>query len=542
MIGGRFGNVTGRLKPGVTIGAAHAELDAIEKGLDVTAPGPYRALGVQLVPLADDVRGEVHKSLWLMLGAVGLVLAAACANVGNLLLARTAARAHEVVTRAALGASPRRLVGQFLVESLLLSLLGGVAGVIVARWTLDLLVRVGAARIPRAHEISLDWMAFAFLLGVCAVVAVAFGLAPAVMAARTEAQDITRTSGGRSTGSLTFSRLRDGLVVVEVALAFVLALGCRRRRARVEPSGANRFGHGHRQRDDRAHDAAHSRRRLHRHRRSRGAVAGCARRWLHPDVAAAELGLVRAISISPAVLARIVRRSSCASVTPGYFSALGIPLRGGRNLTTGDGLLEPGVLLVNETLARLHFPGEDPVGRATDRGTIVGVVGDVPQAGLNRPVEPEIYKVINRDAGVASDLGMTLVVRTDGPPEEIVPAVRAAVRDVNPVVALFNIKTMAQVVADSLWELNLYRWLIGLFAALALVLAAIGLYGVISYGVASRTREFAVRLALGSDPAGVARLVLQSGLRLAAAGLVLGVAAGAGFPAGAPPALEPLRS
>ena len=151
------------------------------------------------------------------------------------------------------------------------------------------------------------------------------------------------------------------------------------------------------------------------------------------------------------------------------------------------------------------------------------------QAGLNRPVEPEIYKVINRDAGVASDLGMTLVVRTDGPPEDIVPAVRAAVRDVNPVVALFNIKTMAQVVADSLWELNLYRWLIGLFAALALLLAAIGLYGVISYGVASRTREFAVRLALGSEPAGVAQLVLQSGLRLATAGLVLGIAAGLGF-------------
>jgi putative ABC transport system permease protein len=137
---------------------------------------------------------------------------------------------------------------------------------------------------------------------------------------------------------------------------------------------------------------------------------------------------------------------------------------------------------------------------------------------------PEIYNVINRDAGIASDLGMTLVVRTDYPPEEIVPAVRSAIREVNPIVALFNIKTMAQVVSDSLWELNLYRWLIGLFATLALVLAAIGLYGVISYGVTSRTRDFAVRLALGSDPSGVARLVLSSGLRLAGAGLGLGLA------------------
>ena len=523
--GGRFGNVTGRLKAGVTIGAAHAELDAIEKGLDVTAPGPYRALGVQLVPLADDVRGEVHKSLWLMLAAVGLVLAAACANVGNLLLARTAARVHEVVTRAALGASPRRLAAQFLVESLLLSLMGGVAGVIVARWTLDLLVKVGAARIPRAHEIALDWTAFAFLLGVCAVVAVVFGLAPAIMAARTEAQDITKTSGGRSTGSLTFSRLRDGLVVVEVALAFVLALavaGVVRELSRLEKADSGMVT-----------DSVMT---VHMTPRIADAdyTAIADRVAQLPGVRSAGFTQMLPLQnwgwIGDFHITGRPRedrpRIELRSVTPGYFSALGIPLRAGRNLATGDVLLEPGVLLVNERLARLHFPGEDPVGRATDRGTIVGVVGDVPQAGLNRPVEPEIYKVINRDAGVASDLGMTLVVRTDGPPEDIVPAVRAAVRDVNPVAALFNIKTMAQVVADSLWELNLYRWLIGLFAGLALGLAAIGLYGVISYGVASRTREFAVRLALGSEPTGVAQLVLRSGLRLATGGLLLGIAAG----------------
>jgi putative ABC transport system permease protein len=527
MNGGRMANVTGRMRPGVTIGAAASELETIEKRLDVTAPGPYRALGVQLVPLADDVLGAVYKSLWLLFGAVGLVLAAACANVASLLLSRTTGRAHEVVTRAALGASPRRLISQFFVESVLLALLGGLAGVFVARWTLDLLVTVGAARIPRAHEIALDWVAFAFLLAICLAVATLFGLAPAILASRTGAHDITKVSGGRSTTSSTFSRIRDGLVIAEVALAFVLALGVAgvmRELSRLERTDTGMV-------TDRVMT-------LHLTPRIPDAdyFAIEARVLQLPGVVAA--GFIQMVPLQnwgwigdfhitgrpredrPTIELR--------SVTPGYFSALGVAIRKGRNLTTGDALQEPGVILINETLARVHFPEEDPIGRATDRGTIVGVVGDVRQAGLDRPVVPEIYKSVNRDAGIASDLGMSLVVRTQGLPETIVPAVRAAARDVNPIVALFNIKTMSQVIADSLWELNLYRWLIGLFAGLALLLAAIGLYGVISYSVTSRTREFAVRLALGSDPAGVARLVLSRGLRLTAAGLVFGIAGALG--------------
>ena len=522
--GGRFGSVTGRLKPGVTIGAAASELDAIEKRLDVTAPGPYRALGVQLVPLADEVLGAVARSLWLLFGAVGLVLAAACANVANLLLSRTTARAHEVVTRAALGASPRRLISQFLVESVLLGLTGGIVGVLVARWTLDLLVRVGAGRIPRAHEIALDWTAFAFMLSICVVVAILFGLAPAMLAARTDVQEITKASGSRSTASRTFGRLRDALVIAEVALAFALALGVGgvlRELSRMERTDTGMVTDGvmtlHM--SPRIPDSEY--------------FAIEARVAQLPGVTGA--GFVQLVPLQNwdwvgdihfAGRPREERPTiELRTVTPGYFRALGIPIRAGRNLTAGDSLLEPGVFLVNESLARLHFPGQDPVGREADRGIIVGVVGDVRQATIDRPAVPEIYQVVNRNSGVAADLGMSLIVKTNGRPEAIVPAVRAAVREVNPIVALFNIKPMSQVVADSLWELNLYRWLIGLFAALALTLAAIGLYGVISYSVSSRMREFAVRLAMGSDPAGVARLVVGRGLRLTAAGLVVGIAA-----------------
>jgi hypothetical protein len=181
------------------------------------------------------------------------------------------------------------------------------------------------------------------------------------------------------------------------------------------------------------------------------------------------------------------------------------------------------VIVINDALARRYFPGEDPVGRELDRGTIVGVAGDVLQAGLDRPAEPEVFYALAQNTAMTSDLGMTLVVRAIGRPEAIVEPVRSIVRDVKPTLAIFNIKTMNAVVTDSLWELNLYRWLIGLFASLAVLLAAMGLYGVISYTTTSRMREFAVRLALGSEPAQLARLVVLNATQLVAAGLIGGV-------------------
>jgi hypothetical protein len=212
-------------------------------------------------------------------------------------------------------------------------------------------------------------------------------------------------------------------------------------------------------------------------------------------------------------------------VTAGYFQALGIPILRGRGFLPTDVAGATPVVVINDALARRYFPGENPVGRHLDRGLIVGVAADVRQVSLDRPAIPELYYPVAQNVATASDVGMSLLVRTTAPPAGMTAAVRAAVREVNPRLAIFNVRTLEQIRADSLSELHLYRWLIGLFATLTLVLAAIGLYGVMAYHAASRQHEFAVRLALGSGTGQVTRLVFVRGLRLAGVGLAVGLAA-----------------
>jgi putative ABC transport system permease protein len=515
-------NVTARLKPGVALEAAHAELRVIAGRVAAQSQEPSARLDVRLVPLAEDVLRPVRRSLWMMFAAVGLVLAAACANVANLLLARMTVRTREVVTRAALGAGRLRLVRQFLAESLLLSLAGGLLGLVVARWGTDLLVALGSATIPRVHEIALDWRAFSFLLLACLATAVLFGLAPALTAARVDVHAVTKESGGHATMGRRYGRVRDGLVVVEVALAFVLALGAAlvmREILRLRNVDTGMVTQNvlalHLTPSAPASDYYAIERRV-------AQLPGVDAAGFIQLVPLQNWGWEAAFSIRgrPSV-GRLT--TGLRYVTPGYFRALGIPVLRGRAFTEADRADAPRVILVNDALARRYFPGEDPVGRELDRGTIVGVVGDVRQAGLDRAAEPELFYPAAQNVTMTSDLGMSLLVRTSVAPERVIETVRAAVRDVNPNLAIFNVKTMEQVLADSLWELNLYRWLIGLFAALAIVLAAIGLYGVISYNVTSRMREFAVRLALGSDPMRLARLVLARGAWLTGAGLAAGI-------------------
>lgn len=520
---GRF-SVVARLDPDTTLRSATSELAVIAQRVERDTPDSQRHIGVRLAPLVDVVISPVRRSLWMLFAAVGLVLAAACANVANLLLARMTVRTREVATRAALGAGSLRLVRQFLAESLLLAVAGGLAGAAVARWGTAILSTSLAGRLPRAHEIALDWTAFGFLLVMCVLTAVLFGLAPALAAARVDVQTVTKEGGGHITRAGTFGRVRDGLVIVEMALAFVLATGAAlvmREIARLErvPSGMDTTNV------------------LSVHITPRST----ARNYYAIEQRVAAVPGVRAAGFTQltplqnwgweatfSILSRPAETGMTAGlryVTPGYFQALGIPIVRGRGFTNQDTENAPRVILVNGAFAHRFFPNRDAVGQELNRGTIVGVVGDVRQVSLDREAAPELYYPAAQNVTMASDIGMSLIVRTDRRPEGSIAAIRSAVRDIDPTLAVFNVKTMDQVVTDSMWQLNLYRWLIGLFASLALVLATVGLYGVISFGAASRLREFAVRLALGSEPGQLIQLVVARGLILAICGIVAGFVA-----------------
>jgi putative ABC transport system permease protein len=504
----RLDAVVARLKPGVRMEAAREEINAMEspqKGARI----------VRIRSLHDVVSGAARDSLLVLLGAVGMVLLVACLNVANLLLARTAARAREIAIRAAVGAGRLRLIRQFLTESLVLALAGGIAGLALGVLGSRLLLRLAAAQIPRASEIGFDWRVFAFLFAVCMATGIGFGIAPAIAASRGLSTGLARHSVG--------SALRDALVVAEVALAFVLLVGAglllrtflnlQHTSPGLNPENV-----------------------LTMHLVIPGASESMAieqRVSQIPGVRAA--GMISLLPLQDSgwsagftIAGRPeVHETELRYVTPGYFRAMGIPLRRGREFSPHDDRSAPRVILINEVLARLYFPNQDPVGRALDRGAIVGVVGDVRQSALGVAATPEIYYPVSQNFAQIRRLGSTLVVRTAGPPEPLVAAIRAAVRELSPGQALFRVTTMQAVVDESLANPRLYAWLVGLFAAMATLLALAGIYGVIAYLVTLRTREFGIRMALGADTARMLWLVLSRGAWLTALGLAIGIAGAA---------------
>jgi predicted permease len=531
----RIGSVTGRLKTGVSRAAAEAELKALALRHDAELPAAARGRSVYLEPLAEAVVApSIRRVLFLMFGAVGLLLVLACANVANLSLARMSVRAKEVAVRSALGAGRGRLVRQLVTESLVLSLVGGVVGLLMASWGTAQLVQAAAASLPRAHEIGVDWRVFAFLLAICTAAGLALGVAPAVMASREDVratQSALQQTNSRSTMTAGQRRVRDGLVVAEVAMAFVLAIGAamlvrelirlRNTHPGMETANVLTMHLGHRMTPRTDVRLFYE---IARHARELSGVraAGFIQMlplqnwgWTSNSSDFVVKGRAPVTPVFPIQL---------RYVTPGYFEALGIPIVKGRALTDRDEQGATPVILLNETLARRYFGDEDPIGQVTTRGAIVGVVRDVRQQNLDRPSVPEIYYPVAQNWSQLSDLGMTLVVGARERPEALTEPLRAIVREVNPELAIFNVRTMARVVDDSMADFTLYLSLIAGFAVLALVLALTGTYGVIAYLASARTKEFAIRSALGANAGRVTRLVLGRGVALTGMGLAIGLA------------------
>ncbi len=521
-----------RLKRGVSLERAQAEMTVIAKRLEREYPGSNTGWTALVVPLHADLVKDVRLPLLVLLGAVGFVLLIACANVANLLLARAAARRREIAVRAALGAGRARLVGQLLTESVMLALAGGGLGAGLATWGIPALLAAAPAEMPRL-DIGIDAPILIFTLAISLLTSVVFGLAPALDASRLDLTGSLKEGGRGSTAGA--GGLRGALVAAEIALSLVLLIGAGLLlrsfwRLQAVPSGfradnvltmrllqtSTRFS-------QRVQLARFYEQVLERTARLPGVVAA---------------GLINAVPLSgsntnfdftidgrPPLPPGQNLTADFRVSSPDYFRVLGIPLIQGRLFTAYDHTEAPPVAIINEASARRHFPGQDPLGQRIridgPPREIVGVVGNVRHESLASGTKAEIY-VSYQQSGARS---LALVVRTEGDPLQAVGAVRSQVRAVDQDVPVFNVRSLQAIVEASLAQRRFTMMLLAMFASVALLLAAVGIYGVVSYVASLRTHEFGVRLALGARPVDVAWLVLRQGLVLVTGGVAAGLAA-----------------
>ena len=533
----RYLDVIARLKPGVSLAAAQAQMDTINQRLAETYVETNSGLSAKLTGLRERLVGELRSSLLVLLGAVAFVLLIACANVANLLLARATVRQKEIAVRTALGASRFRIIRQLLTESVLLSILGGTVGLLLSVWLTKLLIAISPPNSPRFDEIRPDASVFAFTLGLTVVTGLLFGLAPALQASRLDLNERLKEGGRSGASGAGHNRIRSVMMVSEIALSFMLLVGAgllirsfMRLRdvspgfnpanvlsVRVSLSGA-RYPAG----EPRVQMLLQTIERVKSVPgvQSAGSVLSLP---LGGDTFNVDRSYIReGRPATPEESANAIYLVA----TPDYFRTLQVPLKAGRQFTDQDTEQTPKVLIVNESMARKLWPGESPIGKRLTiwrdekfPREIVGIIGDT-KASLDVEAEPQMYVPYAQDSIWS---GMSLVIRTSGEPASLAGAVRNEIRTLDKGIPIFNVKTMDDVLALSVGPRRTPMLLISAFAAVALLLAMIGIYGVTAYHVTQRTQEIGIRMALGAQMRDVVKLVLKGGMTLALIGIGIGL-------------------
>ncbi|MDQ2970667.1 MAG: ABC transporter permease [Acidobacteriota bacterium] len=521
----------GRLKPGVSLPQARAELDVVSRALWREHPRDYASAGVLVTPYSEKLTAAVRPALWILLGAVAFVLLIACANVASLLLAEASSRRREIAIRSALGAGRLRVARLFLAEALILAVAGGTAGVAAAAWILQALLRLAPTQLPRLESVRIDGAVLLFSCALSLITGVLFGLVPALRMSRRDPQTALKDGGGSGRGRS--ARAAGLLVVFDAAIAFLLVFGAglfvksTARLLHVDPGfHAERVVKaeidlsGPRYNDD-APVVAFYERVLDRVRTIPGVVAAGVVSQLPLGGNQDSYGIH--IVERPAANPEDDPSADRYGASPDYLRVMGIPVRRGRGFTAEDRAGSRPVILINETFARLSFPGEDPIGKQIRTGdrppkTIVGVAGDVRHSTLEAPPGRQIYVPASQWA----DNSMILVVQTAGDAAALAGALRSAIHSVDPDQPVGHIATLERVVEDSAATRRFSMKLLAGFAILATLLAAVGIFGVVSGSVARRTREIGIRMALGAGRRSILRLVTGRAVGLA----LVGVAAG----------------